>query len=81
MTPASDFALHVVIITIVMYLMIFVVGPVWLASLYVMIEIFLYFPLMWILAPFAALLGVLIYFWMHPEDMPKRMEFLKRELP
>ena len=81
MTSVRSFALRVVIITIVMYLTIFVVGPVCLASLYVTIEIFSYFPLMWVLAPLAALQGVLMFFWMYPKDMPKRIEFLKRDLP
>ena len=79
MTDTSDFALHTIIIAVVLYLAIFVVGPVWLALLYVTIEIFSYFPLMWVLAPLAALQGVLVYFWMYPKDMPKRMEFLKRD--
>ena len=81
MTSASDFALRVVALIVIMYLAVFVAGPIWLASLYVTIEIFSYFPLMWVLAPLAALQGVLVFFWMHPENMPERIEFLKRDLP
>ena len=81
MTLASDFVLRFVAFIIVIYLAVFVVGPVWLASLYVTIEIFSYFPLMWVLAPLVALQGVLVFFWMYPENMPERIEFLKRDFP
>ena len=55
--------------------------PIWWKSLLLTIEIFSYFPLMWVLAPLAALQGVLMFFWMYPEHIPKKIEFLKENFP
>ena len=75
MTVASDVALGVGTLVAGGYAIIWF-GPLWLKSLYLMIDIFLYFPIMYILAPLAAIEGVLIFFWIYPEELPKRFCYL-----
>lgn len=79
MTMASDFALRMGMLAAIGYAIIWL-GPLWLKSLYLIFDIFSYFPIMYILAPLSALEGTLIFFWMYPEELPKRFGYLLNQV-
>lgn len=75
MTFASDFALQVVAFIAIIYLAVFIIGPIWLASVYLFYDIFLEYLIVW-LGLLGIPAGTYFYFQMCPEDLQKVKDFL-----